>query len=426
MHSSRRFVSAALAAVLVLAPFSNAAANTRAGGAEQLVVVVSKDGAVRSIRDALSSVARGGTIVVQAGTYQDTTIVVSFPVRIIGEGYPVLDGEGQRQIMTITGDSVTVRGLHFENVGVAFTEDLAAIKVVRASGCAIEDNRIDNAFFGIYLQEASDCLVKGNELHATRLRDATSGNGIHLWHSREITIVGNHVSGHRDGIYFEFTREAHVRDNVSTDNLRYGLHFMYSDSCDYERNTFRHNGAGVAVMYSHHVQMVENRFEGNRGSAAYGLLLKEIADSRLEHNVFANNTTGLFADGATRLFASHNQFVNNGWALKLQASTEDAIFIGNDFAGNTFDVVTNSRASSSTFTGNYWSEYDGYDLDHNGIGDVPHRPVRLASIVVAQNEPALILLRSNFLFLLDAAERVFPALTPVTLADSAPAMRWIQ
>ena len=156
--------------------------------------------------------------------------------------------------MTITSDSVTVTGLRFVNVGVAFTEDLAAIKVVRASDCVIKDNEIDNAFFGIYLQEASNCVLEGNVLHATRLRDATSGNGIHLWHSREITIVGNHVSGHRDGIYFEFTREAHVRDNVSTDNLRYGLHFMYSDSCDYERNTFRHNGAGVAVMYSHRVR----------------------------------------------------------------------------------------------------------------------------------------------------------------------------
>ena len=415
-----------MAATLSLVTISRAGASTRDRDPGQLIVVVSRDGAVRSIRDALSRVARGGTILVQAGTYRDTTIVVSFPVHIIGEGYPVLDGEGQRQIMTIMGDSVTVRGLHFENVGVAFTEDLAAIKVVRASGCVIKDNRIDNAFFGIYLQEASDCLVDGNELHAVRLRDATSGNGIHLWHSREITIVGNHVSGHRDGIYFEFTREAHVRDNVSTDNLRYGLHFMYSDSCDYVHNTFRHNGAGVAVMYSHRVQMVENRFEGNRGSSAYGLLLKEIADSRLERNVFANNTTGLFADGATRLLASHNQFVNNGWALKLQASTEDATFFGNDFAGNTFDVATNSRSSSSTFTGNYWSAYDGYDLDHNGIGDIPHRPVRLASIVVAQSEPALILLRSNFLLLLDVAERVFPALTPVALADSAPAMRWVQ
>jgi nitrous oxidase accessory protein len=126
------------------------------------------------------------------------------------------------------------------------------------------------------------------------------------------------------------------------------------------------------------------------------------------------------------LLADHNEFVNNGWALKLQASTEDALFIRNNFAGNTFDVATNSRSNSSTFTGNYWSAYDGYDLDRDGIGDVPHRPVRLASIVVAGNEPALILLRSNFLLLLDAAERVIPALTPETLADAAPAMRWIQ
>ena len=391
-----------------------------------LLVNVSPDGPVRTVRAALSLVARGGTIVVHAGTYRDSTIVVAMPVRIIGGGDAVLDGEGKRQIMTITSDSVTVRGLHFMNVGVAFTEDLAAIKIIRASSCDIRDNTIDNAFFGIYLQEVSACIVEGNRLRAEHFRDATSGNGIHLWHSRDITIVRNRISGHRDGIYFEFTRQAHVRENVSTDNLRYGLHFMYSDSCDYENNTFRHNGAGVAVMYSHGVRMVENRFEGNRGAAAYGLLLKEIADSRLERNYFLDNTAALVADGATRLIADHNQFVDNGWALRLQASTEDAQFTGNDFAGNTFDVATNSRSSSSTFRGNYWSAYDGYDRNHDGVGDVPYSPVRLASVVVAQTEPALILLRSNFLYLLDAAERVFPALTPGTLLDTSPAMRWVQ
>ena len=391
-----------------------------------LIVQVSPNGPVHTIRAALSLVARGGTILVHPGTYRDTTIVVGMPVRIVGDGDAILDGEGKRQIMTITGDSVTVRGLHFVNVGVAFTEDLAAIKVTRASSCEIADNRIDNAFFGIYLQEVSSCVVEGNQLRAEHFRDASSGNGIHLWHSRDITIAGNHITGHRDGIYFEFTREAHVHGNVSTDNLRYGLHFMYSDSCDYEGNTFRHNGAGVAVMYSHRVQMVENRFEGNRGSAAYGLLLKEIADSRLERNYFIDNTAGLVADGATRLIADRNQFVDNGWALKLQASTEDAQFTGNDFAGNTFDVATNGRSSSSIFRGNYWSAYDGYDRNRDGIGDVPYSPVRLASVVVAQTEPALILLRSNFLYLLDAAERVIPALTPETLMDTAPAMRWVQ
>jgi len=388
------------------------------------VVTVSPSGAVRTITGALARVARGGTIVVMPGTYREPTIVVNSPVTIIGRGAPVLDGENARQIMTVKGDSVTVRGLVFRNVGLAFTEDLAAIKVVRAHDCDISDNRIENGFFGIYLQEAVHCTVRRNELRATRARDSESGNGIHLWHARDITIEDNHVTGHRDGIYFEFVREAHVRHNVSERNLRYGLHFMYSDSCDYERNTFHDNGAGVAVMYTHVVHMTGNRFEDNRSAAAYGLLLKEIADAELTGNVFARNTTGLMADAATNLIARGNDFEDNGWALRLEASTDNATFADNDFVGNTFDVATNSRSTDNAFRHNYWSSYDGYDLNHDGVGDVPYRPVRLSSVVVAQDEPALILLRSTFLAMLDAAERVLPALTPESLADSTPAMRW--
>ncbi|HVT37986.1 MAG TPA: nitrous oxide reductase family maturation protein NosD [Gemmatimonadaceae bacterium] len=402
------------------------AVSTPAATARRTVVDVIPRGPVHSIGDALLVVNRGGTIIVHAGVYRDSTINVSIPVTIIGQGWPVLDGEHNRQIMTVTADSVTVRGIHFRNVGVAFTEDLAAIKIVKASDCVISGNDIDDAFFGIYLQEARRCVVDHNTLRATSQRDATSGNGIHLWNSRDVTITGNRISGHRDGIYFEFVRAAHLRDNVSEGNLRYGLHFMYSDSCDYQTNVFRRNGAGVAVMYSHVVAMTGNRFEDNSGSASYGLLLKEIADAHLERNVFARNTTALFADGATRLVARHNDFLSNGWAVRLSASADAALFTGNNFAGNTFDLATNSHSNTATFTGNYWSAYDGYDLNHDGAGDVAFRPVRLSSIVVARNEPALILLRSTFLALLDAAERIIPALTPGGLVDAAPSMRWVR
>ena len=123
------------------------------------------------------------------------------------------------------------------------------------------------------------------------------------------------------------------------------------------------------------------------------------------------------------MIAERNEFVDNGWAVKLMASTQDARFSANEFIGNTFDVATNSRGNGGTFAGNYWDDYDGYDLDRDGVGDVPHRPVRLFSLLVAQNEPSLILLRSLFVGLLDTAERVLPALTPETLADASPAMR---
>lgn len=386
-------------------------------------VDVTPNGPVRTLAEALERARPGGRVVVHAGVYREPTIVVRKPVQIVGDGFPVLDGEGRRQIMTVAAPGVTVRGLHFRNVGTSYTEDRAAIKVVETTGCAIEGNRIDDAFFGIYLARVSDCRIVGNELRATAGTEAASGNGIHLWTADRVTIADNHVAGHRDGIYFEFVHDSDVRGNVSEGNLRYGLHFMYSDGCRYRGNTFRRNGAGVAVMYTRRVEMVGNRFEQNWGSAAYGLLLKEISDVRVERNRFYRNTTGLFADGTTRLVADGNEFVDNGWALRLDANAQEGRVSRNDFVGNTFDVATNGLESATTFDGNYFDSYEGYDLDRDGFGDVPHRPVRLFSLVVERNEPALILLRSFFVGLLDASERLLPALTPETLVDPHPAMR---
>jgi nitrous oxidase accessory protein len=46
-------------------------------------------------------------------------------------------------------------------------------------------------------------------------------------------------------------------------------------------------------------------------------------------------------------------------------------------------------------------------------------------MIVERHEPAMILLRSPFVGLLDATERVLPALTPETLVDYKPLMRRI-
>ena len=398
-------------------PFAPALAQTRAE------VVVSPAGPVRSIAAALRMVQSGGRIVIDSGTYREPELIVSRPVELVGRGQPVLDGQGRHAILTVVADDVTVRGLRLTRVGSSFVEDRAALRVRDARRCAILDNEIDDAFFGIYLANVTGCRIERNVLRASNKRETTSGNGIHLWSSRDVVIADNRAAGFRDGIYFEFVHDADVSRNVSEDNLRYGLHFMYSDDCRYVGNVFRRNGAGVAVMYTHRVQMIGNRFEANWGSAAYGLLLKEISDARLEGNMFLRNTTGLVADGANRLVADRNDFIENGWAVRLDASTVDGAITRNNFIGNSFDVATNSREPSTTIRGNYWDAYRGYDLDRDGVGDVPFRPVRLFSLIVARHEPALILLRSGFVELLDAAERVLPSLTPAILADLRPAMR---
>lgn len=396
-----------------------------AAGAPRMpqTIVVSPDGPVRSVTEAVAAARPGARITVRAGLYREPRIVVDKRLELVGDGWPVLDGEGAHEILTVVADSVIVRGLVLRNVGTSFVEDRAALRVVESTGCVIEDNRIEDAFFGIYLAKVEGCRIARNQIRAQTGTEATSGNGIHLWSSRAVTVEENHITGHRDGIYLEFTHESMVRRNTSEGNLRYGLHFMYADDCRYVGNTFRHNLAGVAVMYTKRIEMTRNRFEDNWGSASYGLLLKEISDPTITGNEFTRNTVGLVADGASRIVATGNRFTGNGWAVKLMASSYDGRFERNEFSGNSFDVAANSMESSNRFRGNYFDSYHGYDMDRDGTGDVPHRPVRLYSVLVERTPASLILLRSFFPALLDIAEQVLPALTPAALVDDAPMMR---
>lgn len=387
------------------------------------VLVVDPSGPLSSIGEAVRAAAPGTRILVKPGHYTEPTIVVDRSVTIQGEGFPVVDGEGQRQIFTITADDVRISGLDLRNVGVSYVEDRAAIKVEEAAGCEIDHNRIHGGFFAIYLARASDCRITENVIRGTGSTETDSGNGIHAWSSARIVVESNEITGHRDGIYFEFVEDSRVSRNVAVDNIRYGLHFMFSDRCRYQANYFRQNGAGVAVMYTADIEMTDNRFEANQGSAAFGLLLKNISDSRITGNTFSENSVGLYAEGFDRTEVSGNDFLGNGRAVRLLSNSLDTRFMNNNFVGNSFDVTTNSRRVRSTFAGNHWDGYKGYDLDGDGTGDLPHRPVRLFALIAERTPVATILLRSFFVTLLDWTERVVPSLTPDNLIDEEPAMQ---
>jgi nitrous oxidase accessory protein len=378
---------------------------------------------VSSVRGAIAAAAPGDRIRIETGTYREGTITVDKPLALIGEGEAVLDGEGKVEVLVVRADGVTVRGLVIANSGMSYVHDLAGIRAEGVRDCRIAGNRVDNCFFGIYLAQVVACEVEDNVVTGRAVDETSSGNAIHLWNVDHVRVRRNQARGHRDGIYLEFARAVTVEDNVSERNLRYGLHFMFSEGNEYARNVFRHSNAGVAVMYSKRVAMRENRFEDNWGPAAYGLLLKDMSDSEVVGNRFRRNTTALYAEGANRVAVDGNRFERNGWAVRIMADSMGVVFAHNQFVGNTFEVATNGTRSYNTFAENFWSDYRGYDLDRDGIGDVPHRPVRLFSMLVERYPPALILLRSPFLDMLDLAERVLPILTPRVLADHRPRMR---
>jgi nitrous oxidase accessory protein len=379
-----------------------------------------------SIKEAITIAKDFDTIIVKKGTYYEFDIIIDKPLTIIGKNHPVIDGKLKGEIITIHSDNVTVDGFNIINVGTSYTEDYAAIRVVKSKNFIIQNLKLEKLFFGIYLEKAKEGKILNNTIVGDAKQEYNSGNGIQLWYSKNIEIEGNYVQGVRDGIYLEFSDFCNITNNISKGNIRYGLHFMFSNNDTYQGNTFEKNGAGVAVMFSKKIKMYNNIFKENWGSASYGLLLKEINDAEIIGNTFEENTIGINIEGTNRINYKNNDFIRNGWAMKVRGACYVNIFSENNFLYNSFDLSYNSKLNDNIFDNNYWSNYTGYDLDKNGIGDVPYRPVKLFSYIVNRTPETIILLRSLFIDIIDFSEKVSPVFTPDNLLDNNPSIKKIE
>ena len=384
---------------------------------------VGQSGSYKTIREAIAAAREGDTIVVGKGTYKEGNILINKRIVLLGKGLPVLDGQGKNEVVSINAHGAVIKGFKIVNSGHAALEDPCGIKVYDRNDVVIENNILDNNFFGIYIQNGKNCIIKDNVIQAYGKDEQLSGNGIHCWKSENLRIIGNKISGHRDGIYFEFVTESVIWRNIAQKNIRYGLHFMFSHNDAYITNIFRNNGAGVAVMFTKNVKMFNNHFEQNWGDSAYGLLLKEISDSYIFNNTFSRNTSGIYMEGTSRVKVEKNVFSANGWGMKIQASCMDNEIVNNNYLKNTFDISTNGSLVLNTFDSNYWDKYEGYDLNRDSKGDVPYHPLSLFAVLTESNPSTMLLYRSFMISLLDKSEKVLPSITPDNFVDNTPLMK---
>ena len=405
---------------------SIAGGNFQLGVAQPRTITVKSDGEISTLKQAVALADSGDTILFEKGIYPVHADTISKSLTIDGQGQAIFDIEDKGFGLILHGDHITLKNFEIKNSGSGFMEDYAAILAEQSSNIQIKNVTLTNNFFGIFIAKSETIELSGNRIFSNADRQTTSGNGIHIWYSKNVVVDQNEITGHRDGIYLEFVENSMMTGNNVYSNIRYGLHFMYSDSCSYIGNRFKDNVSGVAVMYTENVVMSHNRFIQNWGANRYGLLLKEINDSIVEYNLFETNSVGIYSEASNRIKIERNEFRDNGTALRMMANGVDNQIRENNFIGNVFEVTTNSRQNPNHYEGNYWSQYEGYDLNRDGIGDVEYRPVRLFSLLAEKKPLSLILLRSMMASVLDTAERVFAVLTPKNLIDPKPSMKPIQ
>ena len=374
-----------------------------------------------SLQEIIKS-SQANDIIVIAGNHKVTDIVIDKPLTIRGLPNSIIDGQNQGQIFTIISDNVTLENLTIKNSGRGHMRDFSAIRLFKVSNCKIINNLILDSFFGIHLEEVSNSSILKNYIKNlnTSFRQSQMGNGIHLWNSNDIVIRDNTIVSHRDGLYFEFAENILIKNNKSVDNFRYGLHFMFSDSNSFVDNQFINNVGGVAVMYSRSINMVGNTFEHHTNPGTSSLLLKDIKSSEIYNNSFYGNSVSIHMDSSDEIKFKKNNFINNGIGIRILGSSYKNYFEENRFIANVFDVATNRADKSNKFNENFWGDYIGYDLDKDNLGDIPHYPVRLYSVIVEKFPNSILFLESYMVYVIDLMEIYLPALIKSPYIDQNP------
>ncbi len=366
-----------------------------------------------------------GDIVRLTGTEYHENLVIEVPITLVGVGMPVIRGGYRGNVLHILAPGTTVQGVHITEASPRLTKDMACI-LVEADSVTLRDNVISESLHGIYVKGGNRTSISGNRIEGRLdLIEEDRGNGIHLWNSHGNRIVDNEIFNVRDGIYFSFANTTEIERNY-VHHVRYGLHYMYSNDNSFVDNVFESNVAGAALMYSEDILFSRNTFARCRGYRAYGILLQSMSRVVAASNLVLDNSRGIFFNNSDTNVFVDNDVVDNDLAIQLNGGCDANRFSGNNFLDNLSELLLDVSDRETQWAdengGNHWSRYRGYDLDGDGIGDVPFGIQNVFQILESRVPEVRFYLLSPAAEVLRAAERALPILSLGDVEDPRPLM----
>ncbi|AFM23386.1 nitrous oxide reductase family maturation protein NosD [Desulfomonile tiedjei] len=384
-----------------------------------------------SIQEALDKASPGDEIRVYPGIYHGNIQIRTNGIVMEGIDRPVIQGEKTGNAVTLEADGVTFKGFLIRGGGRDLLKDDAGIKFVKAKECLVTENRLEDNLYGMYLSQAEKCVITHNVIRGrTYDFQEDRGNGIHTWDSPFNRIEHNDIADARDGFYISFSHFCTI-DHNKVHRTRYGLHYMYSNNNSFSYNTLIDNVAGAAVMYAKGFKFSGNVFAHNRGFRAYGVLWQDVRHSDCFDNLVFDNTIGFYFDQAGMSKVHNNLVISNDVASVILENSEDNVIFENNFVNNLSLLrlrgATQAGRNNVFYKdgkGNYWSDYRGYDLDGDGVGDRSYKLEGIFDALEADIPELRLFLFSPLTAALELAERAFPIIeVTVTAEDKFPLMK---
>ncbi len=386
--------------------------------------VAAGSGALQSV---LEQAGPGDVIRLGPGDHKGP-VVLTQPVQLIGEPGARLVGTGDGTVITITGADVTVSGLEVVGSGSSHQTLDSGIKATKtATNARILDNRLEGNLVGIDVHGATDTVVRGNVIVGRRdHRVNDRGNGIYIWNAPGTVVEGNSVRYGRDGIFVNTSRDNIFRGNRFED-LRFAVHYMYTNNSEVSGNVSLNNHIGYALMYSTDLIVRGNRSLGDRD---HGIMLNYANRATVEGNLVRRGAKKcLFMYNANKNRIAGNRFEACEIGVHFTAGSERNAITGNAFIGNRTQVkYVGSRWLdwSADGRGNYWSDHAAFDIDGDGLADLPYRPNDLMDHILWTQPAARLLLGSPAVQLIRWSQSAFPALLPGGVVDSKPLMKPVE
>lgn len=368
-----------------------------------------------------------GTLTLSPGRYAGP-VVVNRPITIDGGGKVTVDAGGHGSVILLDTDGATLRGLHLTGSGSSHNDIDAAVQV-RGDFNVVKDNVIDDCLFGVDLQQSSNNIVRRNRIRSKEAPLGQRGDAIRLWYSFGNQITDNEIRDSRDTVVW-YSKDNLIARNQASGG-RYALHFMYAQYNKVEDNRYWDNSVGIFLMYSDGVEIRRNDIARASGPTGIGIGFKETSDVTIEGNRLLHNAVGLYLDVSpyqpdTTNRVRDNLVAYNGVGVRFLNDWHGNEFRANRFKGNLTEVVVEGgeTANRNLWEDNYWDRYEGFDRNHDGIGDTPFELYRYADRLWMDRPAAQFFKGSPMLEVLDFLERLAPFTAPsLLLRDPRPHLK---
>jgi len=359
-------------------------------------------------------------------------IVINKPLMIIGKGKSsVIKGEGKGTVVKIRSSNVILKNLTIINSGSEHEKVDAGISIKDAKFCEIENCYIKDCLFGIDLQNVHNSKIIGNFITSKNFPLGIRGDGIRLWYSNDNILRKNRLYKSRDFVIW-YSHGNLIEENEG-EYGRYSLHFMYAGKNIVRKNVYKHNSVGIFFMYSRDTEAYENVVISSLGTTGIGIGLKDASNFTIKNNTILYCAKGFYIDRSPfqpdeKNYIVGNRILYNSIGMHFHSLSVNNVFEKNIFKGNMENVYDDSgqgriHSVMNHWSKNYWDDYQGFDKDKDGIGDIPYNLYYYADKMWLLNPNVRFFYGSAVISILNFLAKLAPFSEPIKLlTDPKPLM----